>query len=94
VETLAERMAAMQASIHDGLERLRTPLLGAMQTNTLGAVTGRRATAHPGNTHVTVHIHQTINTNDDPDRVLYLTRRGVHMGLYAPLESSSVRVTH
>lgn len=94
VETLAERIAAMQASFHDSIERLRTPLMGAMATNTLGGAAGRRATAHPGNTHVTVHIHQTINTNDDPDRVLYLTRRGVHMGLYAPLESSGVRVTH
>lgn len=95
VQTLGERMTAAVNSFHSTMEGLRTPLLGAMQTNTLGgSVAARRATAHPGNTHVTVHIHQTINTNDDPDRVLYLTRRGVHMGLYAPLESSSVRVTH
>lgn len=80
--------------IHETLERIRTPLLAQQQAN-LGAARGlTRAPAHPGHPVVNVHIHQTINTNDDPDRVLLLTRRAVMLGVSAPLQSPGVRVTH
>lgn len=93
VQTIAERLEAVQNEFRASMDRLRTPLLGAMQGTTLGAAANARNVAHPGNTHVTVHIHQTINTNDDPDRVLIMTRRGVHLGLFSPIESPGVRVT-
>jgi len=41
---------------------------------------------------VQVHIHQTVNTNEDPDRILMLTRRAVFQGVYSPLETPSARV--
>ena len=76
------------------LERIRQPLT-AQQRAELGARGGaRREVGHPGRTVVNVQIHQTVNTNDDPDRVLLMTRRAVYQGLHAPLQSPGVRVTH
>lgn len=93
VQTIGERMEAAMTEFRTSMDRLRAPLIGAMQGNTLGAAANARNVGHPGRTSVTVHIHQTINTNDDPDRVLVMTRRGVHLGLFSPIESPGVRVT-
>lgn len=75
------------------INALRRPL-EEQQRVELGATRGAaRNAAHPGRPVVNVHIHQTINTTDDPDRLLLLTRRAVVQGIYAPVESPSVRVT-
>lgn len=80
--------------LQGAMDRLRVPL--EQQT---AAELGRarnlnaRQPGHPGRPVVNVHIHQTVNTNEDPDRILLLTRRAVEQGIYAPLESPGVRVT-
>lgn len=88
-------LSAAMHGLTTALERLREPLTHA-QVGELGAARGlrNRTPAHPGHPVVNVHITQTINQNEDPERVLLLTRRGVMMGIYAPLQTPGMRVTH
>lgn len=93
VETLAERLAGIQRQFRDSMNGLRVPLEAAAAGGNLGqSAAGARAAAHPGRPVVNVHIHQTINTTDDPDRLLLLTRRAVTQGIFGQVESPSVRV--
>lgn len=75
------------------LNALRRPLEEQQQQVQLGGSRAARNVQRPERPVVNVHIHQTINTTDDPDRLLMLTRRAVIQGIYAPVESPGVRVT-
>lgn len=83
--TASDRLTAALNSLRRPLEETANPQLGTSRT--------ARNVQRPERPVVNVHIHQTINTTDDPDRLLLLTRRAVIQGIYAPVESPNVRVT-
>lgn len=97
--TPASNSTTPDANAPGFMDRLRDTVNGLRRTLEerpnieLGQGRAGRAVQQPGRPVVNVHIHQTINTADDPDRVLLMTRRAVVQGIYAPVESPGVRIT-
>lgn len=80
--------------LNDAISGMRRSFEEGQGRASLGGVANPRTVGRHERPVVNVHIHQTVNANEDPERILLLTRRAVMLGIYGPLQSPGVRVTH